>query len=262
MTTMTNDGLVALARQLGVQTLPLVLSVGPGQDSYHELSRAQERARNELIAGKVLDASGDVDPEVAGALHVLAQPDREIALRAATASGLVRLCIARRGESHVVAIRRGDDLDVHSIWVDGSGDSLARPILDALGTCASAQVAPFSALSARLSESLDEAMTSGGFSNALYRLGAPEIDATAYGLALASCHAHAEVVAYAYTDGATERSPGAVVVYDTARGRIVAAPAMASDQQLWATLTPGTDHRIAQAISSLIEALPGGRWLP
>ncbi|MEC3913288.1 ESX secretion-associated protein EspG [Nocardia sp. CDC160] len=262
MTTLTNDGVIALAGHLGVQTLPLVLSIGPRQETYSEWEQAQEQARADLRARRIVDPHGDVETDTATALFALAQPDRELAMRMHTATGRVRVCVVRRGEDHAVAIRRGDLLDIHPLWSDGSGASLARPLLDALGPCAPADLAPFSAESDELAERLDAAMTSEDYASTVYNLGVPDADATAYGLALADTHAYAEIVAYAYADGVTDRSPGAVAVYDTARGRIVAAPGVAPDQQLWSTLTPGSDHRIAQSISALIDSLPGGRWLP
>ncbi|MVU78945.1 ESX secretion-associated protein EspG [Nocardia sp. ET3-3] len=261
MTTLTNDGVIALAGHLGVQTLPLVLSIGPQQDSYSEWEQAQELARSDLRARRIVDAHGDVDTDTAAAFFTLAQPDRELAMRVHTADGPLRVCVARRGEDHVVATRRGDALDIHSLWSDGSGASLARPLLDALGPCPAADLTAFSAESADLAERLDAATTSADYANTVYNLGVPDTDATAYGLALSTIHAYAEIVAYAYADGLTDRSPGAVAVYDTARGRIVAAPGVAPDQTLWSTLTPGSDHRIAQSISALIDSLPGGRWL-
>ncbi|MFF0635513.1 ESX secretion-associated protein EspG [Nocardia sp. NPDC004151] len=261
MTTLTNDGLIALAGHLGVQTLPLVLSVGPRQETYQDWQAAQEQARADLRARRIVDAHGDVDTETATTLFTLAQPDRELAMRVHTADGQLRVCVARRADSHAVAIRRGDTLDLHPLWSDGSGDSLARPLLDALGPCPPADLAAFSAESADLAERLDTATTSEDYASTVYTLGVPDTDATAYGLALSATHSYAEIVAYAYADGVTDRSPGAVAVYDTARGRIVAAPGVAPDQQLWSTLTPGSDHRIAQSISALIDSLPGGRWL-
>ncbi|MFF2552650.1 ESX secretion-associated protein EspG [Nocardia sp. NPDC058058] len=261
MTTLTNDSVMALASHLGVQTLPLVLSIGPQQDSHTEWANGQERARAELRSGRIVDNRGDVETGIATALFALAQPDSELAARIYTPDGQIRVCLAQRADETVLAIRRGDTLDIRSTWTDGTGDSLARPILDALGAFPPADVASFSALSTDLSERFDTATTSEQFASAVYSLGVADTDATVYGLALASCHAYAEVVAYAYADGVTDRSPGAVVVYDTARGRIVAAPGIAPDQQVWSTLTPGTDHRVAQAISALIDSLPGGRWL-
>ncbi|WP_433205020.1 ESX secretion-associated protein EspG [Nocardia sp. CA-107356] len=261
MTTLTNDGLLALVHQLGVQTLPLVLSVGPRQVSYREWTAAQERALDELTADQVLDRYGDVDPELRSALWALALPERELVARIFTEAGQVRVCLVRRGGGHVLAVRRGDTFDIRPIWADGSGDSLTRPVLNVLGSCPPAEVTSFSAVAIELGERLDSATTSAEYADAVHSVGVAERDATAYGLAFASCRAYAEVVAYAHANGVTDRSPGAVVVYDTARGRIVAAPGVAVDQQIWSTLTPGTDHRITQAISGLIELLPGGRWL-
>ncbi|NNH71891.1 ESX secretion-associated protein EspG [Nocardia uniformis] len=262
MITLTNDGVIALASRLDIQTLPLVLSIAPQQDSYREWAAAQERAVAELTDTRVLDHHGEVNAETADALHILAQPDIELAVRAFSDDSRLRVCLARRGHGHAVAVRRGDRIDIRSVWSDGSGTALARPILEALGPCPPAEVASFSALATELSERLDAATKSEDYTDAVYGLGVNDRDATSYGLALASCHTYAEVVAYSHMDGLTDRSPGGVVVYDTARGRIVAASGLASDQQVWSTLTPGTDHRIAQAISALIESLPGGRWLP
>ncbi|MGY4102262.1 ESX secretion-associated protein EspG [Nocardia sp. R16R-3T] len=267
MTTMTNDGLLAVAQRLGVQTLPIVLSVGPQQDSYDAWVEAQQRAVTELVGTGVLDAEGEVESELADAMFTLAQPDRELVARIyATAPGataaVTRICLARRGEQHALAVRTGDTFDVRTVWADGSGDALVRPLLAALGSGKPAEVVNFSALSTELGERLAAAQTSEDYADAVYALGVAGRDATAYGLAFASCHAFAEIVAYAHLDGTTTRPPGAVAVYDTGRGRIVAAPGIAADQQVWSTVTPGTDHRIAQAISALIESLPGGRWLP
>jgi hypothetical protein len=279
MTTMTNDGLLAVAERLCVQTLPLVLSVGPQQDSFDEWAAAQQRAVAELVGAGVLDAEGDVEPDLADAMFTLAQPERELVARiystAPDATPVVtRICLARRGEHHAVAVRTGDTFDVRTVWADGSGEALVRPLLDVLGPATPAEVVNFSALSTELSERLTAgdclqvarnntaAQTSADYADAVYALGVADRDATAYGLAFAACHTFAEIVAYAHLDGTTTRPPGAVAVYDTGRGRIVAAPGIAADQQVWSTVTPGTDHRIAQAISALIESLPGGRWLP
>ncbi|MEV0293228.1 ESX secretion-associated protein EspG [Nocardia sp. NPDC050710] len=270
MTVMTNDGLLAVADRLGVQTLPLVLAVGPQQDSMATWKAAQQQAVAELRGAGVLDPDGEVTSELADALFTLAQPDRELVARIyGGAPAPIRICLARRGEQHALAVRTGDSFDITRVWSDGSGAALVRPVLAALGGCAPAarggcapaDVVNFSAPATDLSERLQSAETSADYADAIYALGVLDRDATAYGLAFASCHAYAEIVAYAHDDGVTTRPPGAVVVYDTGRGRIVVAPGIAPDQQVWSTVTPGTEHRIAQAISGLIEALPGGRWL-
>lgn len=261
MTALTTDALLALADRLGVQTLPTVLAVWPQWETFDELSQARDRALIMLKSDGLLDTYGEVAAELSDALTALANPERELVVRVYGASDPIRISLVRRGEQHALAVRRGDDFDITSIWTDGSGAALARPILDALGHRDAAQVASFSAPATEVAERLDGATESSDYADAVYALGVQAHDATAYGLAFGSCHSFAEIVAYAHDAGITTRSPGAVVVYDTAYGRIAAAPGSAPDQQVWSTVTPGTDHRIAQAISGLVESLPGGRWL-
>ncbi|MFF0491330.1 ESX secretion-associated protein EspG [Nocardia sp. NPDC003482] len=268
MATLTNDELFAVAQRLGVQTLPLVLAVAPAHESFDDWTAAQERAVTTLTDTGVFDSYGEVESDLALALHALTQPERELVARiflAGNDSGeparVVRVCVVRRGEQHAFAVRTGDSFAIEPVWADGSGAALARPILTALGACAPAEVANFSAPADELSERLDAAATASDYADTFYALGVPDRDATVLGSAFASCHAFAEIVAYAHDDGIATGSSGAVAVYDTDRGRIVAAPGLAPDQRIWSTVTPGTDHRIAQAISALIEMLPGGRWL-
>ncbi|MBY8855213.1 ESX secretion-associated protein EspG [Nocardia sp. CA2R105] len=273
MTTLTNDGLFAVAERLGVQTLPLVLAVAPHHDSYADWQAAQQEAVAGLTDAGVFDSYGEVSSDLAQAFFVLAQPERELVARiyrvppnhagdaSAAPADVVRVCLARRGEDHAIAVRTGDDFELQTFWSDGSGDSLARPLFGALGACAPAQIPDFNVPSEDLSERLSEASTAIEYSDACYALGVPDREATILGLAFESCYAYAEIVAYTHEDGIATRTPGAVAVYDTGRGRIIAIPALAPDQQSWSTVTPGTDHRIAQAISALIQLLPGERWL-
>ncbi|WP_328409275.1 ESX secretion-associated protein EspG [Nocardia sp. NBC_00403] len=259
---MTNDGLLAVSGLLGVQTLPLVLGVGPQQDSAQAWTMAQQQALVGLRASGLVDSYDEVDPDLAVALHVLSQPERELVARIHTVDRPRRVCLARRGSQHAVATRIGDDFDVRTTWADEDGAALARPVLDALGTCPPAAIASFSAPSDELRERLDGAISSSDYAQVLYSVGVEERDAIEFGLTMSSCFAHTEIVANAYADGAATRSAGAVAVYDTSRGRIAASPGASPDLRIWSTFTPGSDHRIAQAISALIELLPGGRWMP
>ncbi|MEV6135814.1 ESX secretion-associated protein EspG [Nocardia sp. NPDC051990] len=262
MTTVTNDGLLAVSDLLGVQTLPLVLGVGPQQDSVEAWNAAREDALADLRGAGLVDKYDDVAPELADALRILAKPERELAARVYTESGVRQVCLARRGSEHALASRTGDAFEVRTTWADDDATALARPVLDALGLCPPAAIPSVSAPVDELRERLDAATGSSDYTQILYGLGVDTRDAIEFGLAMSSCHAHAEIVAYAYDDGTTTRTSGAVAVYDTSRGRIVASPGAAPDLRVWSTFTPGTDHRIAQAISALIESLPGGRWMP
>lgn len=262
MPTMTNDGLLAVSGLLGVQALPLVLGVGPQQDSAEAWQAAQHAAVTDLRAAGLIDDYDEVDTELATALRVLAQPDRELVARVYTEKGQIRVCLARSGAEHALAVRTGDVYDIRTTWADDSGAALARPVLDALGECAPASVPSFSALADDLRERLDKAETSADFAQALYALGVDHQDAIEFGLAMSTCYAHAEIVAYAHTEGMSIQSSGAAAVYDTSRGRIVAGPGVAPDLRVWSTFTPGSDHRIAQVVSAVVDSLPGGRWMP
>ncbi|WP_328395526.1 ESX secretion-associated protein EspG [Nocardia sp. NBC_00416] len=261
MTTLTNDGLLAVTGLLGVQTLPLVLGAGPQQDSAAAWAAAQREALAGLRSSGLVDSYDEVDTDLAAALHVLSQPDRELVARVHTEAGVRRACLARRAERHAVATRAGDVFEVRTTWADATGTALARPLLDVLGACPPAATASFSAPVAALRERLDGATDSSEYTQALYDLGVEERTAIEFGLALSTCTAYSEIVAYAHGEGVTHRSAGAVVVYDTARGRLVASPGTAPDHQVWSTFTPGSDHRIAQAVSALVHSLPVGGWM-
>ncbi|MET7768674.1 ESX secretion-associated protein EspG [Nocardia sp. NPDC005366] len=262
MTTLTNDALLAVAERLGVQTMPLVLAAGPRQDSFQAWQAARDQAVTELTADGTFDSYGDVEPGLAEAMYTLTQPEAELSGRSYGADGTRRICLARRGARHATAVRTGDAFDIATTDIDGSDRELARLLLAALPACPPAEVAAASVVADDLARRLDAAETTTDYVDAMYALGIDAHDATVLGAAFGACHGYTEIVATVHHDGLTSRAPGAVAVYDTARGRIVVAPTTAPDGQVWSTITPGTDHRLTQAVGALLEGLPGGRWLP
>ncbi|GGK98682.1 ESX secretion-associated protein EspG [Nocardia jinanensis] len=260
MRSITNDALLAVAEHLGVQTLPPVLAVGPRQDRYEEFRAARDHATAGLHADGIINRHGEVDTELADALLILAQPECELVARSYTADITTRVCVARRATHHAVAVRIGEEYHIGTIWCDGSPAALTAPLLAALGACDPADAPGFSAPTGELAIKLDNADHTDGYTNALYALGSNEREARILGSAFGSCRGFTEIVTCTHTDGVTTRAPGAVAIYDTARGRIVAAPLVSLDQQIWTTLTTGTDHRITQAVAALLEGLPGGGW--
>ncbi|NUS45404.1 MAG: ESX secretion-associated protein EspG [Mycobacteriaceae bacterium] len=262
MTAITGDSLLAVAGILGVQTFPAALAVAPKYDHIDAWRIAHDETMSELSAGGILDQYGDVADELAAALRILARPDRQLAVRIYAPDGVRRVCLARRGLDHALAVRTGDDFDVRLVWGGDDHAALARPILAALGAAEAADVPVFGAESAELRERLDEARGTAEFSDLAFHFGAAERDAVAFGMAMASCHTRAEITAYHHDNAVAVRAPAAVAVYDTARGRVVAGPTRTADHRTWSTFAPGTDHRLTQGISALIGALPGERWMP
>ncbi|NKY58342.1 ESX secretion-associated protein EspG [Nocardia flavorosea] len=261
MVTLTVDAIAVLSELLGIQTLPLVLDVGPRHDSVASWRAAQQQTTAALRASELIDSFGDVAPGLAAALHILALPDREIAARQYTASGIQRVCVARRGDQHAYAARAGDTFEIATFWSGSDIADLVRPLLHALGSRPPARVSSFSLPTEDLEDHLDRAGGgSGDYTQALRRSGLDERTAVEFGVALARCLARAEIVGYAYADGVTYRAPGAVVVHDSAQGRIVAGPSLSSDGRMWSTFTAGSDHRIVHSIAAMIELLPGHGW--
>ncbi|WP_216911440.1 ESX secretion-associated protein EspG [Nocardia noduli] len=262
MATLTDEAVLAVCDLLGIQTMPLVLGIGPRQDSIEAFLAAREAAMADLRARGLVDAYDDVDAELTAALRILANPERELAARIVTADGPRRVCLARRGAAHAFAVRDGDEIDITTTWADDGGAALAQPFLAVLGVCAAADVPSFSGPADEFADRLNAAAASSDYTAVPYSVGVVDHNAIEFGMAMAECHAHAEIVAYAHEEGRTTRSSGSVAVYDTVRGRIAASPNAAPDLRVWTTFTPGSDHRVAQAISALVATLPGGRWMP
>ncbi|MFI5779336.1 ESX secretion-associated protein EspG [Nocardia sp. NPDC051570] len=261
MTTLTTDAVLAVADALGVQTLPAVLALRPRHIEYTGLAAARAAAWPDLRDRGVFDHDGNVlDDDLATALFALARPDRQLVLRIRRGGTLHRVCLARRGLDHALAVRVGEELRVHTVWGDEDPEVLARPLLAALGSCPPADIPAFTAPTAELRQRFDHPETS--HASAAYQLGMPEADAITLGSALRQWHSLAELVCYSHREGRAVRSPATAAVYDTAVGRIIGGGSIAPDGQAWTTLAPGSDRRLAHAIAAQIESLPEGRWMP
>ncbi|MGV9973788.1 ESX secretion-associated protein EspG [Nocardia beijingensis] len=261
MTILTAAATLTVAGALGVQTLPPVLALRPQHIDHAGFLAARTATLAELHADGVLDHDGNVlDDELAAALFVLAKPERQLVLRIRRDGAVRRVCLARRGFDHAVAVRTDDEVDVRTVWGDEDPVALARPLLAALGKCPPADVPVLTAPTAELRRRLDDSGITQA--SAVYRTGMSESDAITLGMALRQCSAIAELVCYGYRDGSARRARAAAAVYDTAEGRIIAGGRGATDGQDWTTLAPGSDRRFAHVIVALIESLPEGRWMP
>jgi hypothetical protein len=261
MTTLTSDGMLTVAASLGVQTLPTVLALRPRHTDHEELAATRAATATTLRERRVLDAAGDLlDDELTTALFTLARPDRQLVMRIRRDGTLIRLCLARRGLEHALAVRTGDTLDVRTVWGDEDPATLARPLLATLGPCPPADLLPFSAPTAELQERFDA--TDSNYADAAYRLGMAESDAVTLGLALRGCQSVAELVCYSQGEARPIRAGASAAIYDTPAGRVIGSGSVAADGRAWTTLAPGGDRRLAQAITALVEALPEGRWMP
>jgi hypothetical protein len=262
MIKVTDDLLLAAAGILGLSNLPVVLAVSYRHDTAEALKAAQSAAATQLAATGLVDEYGDVADDLAQTLTTLTRPDRQLAARIVGEHGVRRVCLVRSGVTHALAIRDSDRFEVSTVSADATPAVLARLLRRALPAFAPADIAAFSAPAGVLRDRLDAATCSADFTDLAYGLGVGERDATEFGMAMSRCRSRAEIVAYSHEDGIAIRSSSAAAVYDTDRGRIIAGPSLTAAGEPWSTFAPGSDHRLAQAISGVVGSLPGGRWMP
>ncbi|GAA3697184.1 ESX secretion-associated protein EspG [Gordonia hankookensis] len=263
--TLDVDVLRRLGERAGVQTWPVVLDLWAAHSDFDDHAAATVGADQTIGELGLLDG-GEPTGWLAAALRVLSAPERQLEIRTMPASpgptgGIQRICLARNGHDHVLARREGSRIEIGRPAVTQAtelGAIVAREFGEAVG----ADIAGFSAPADELATRLAHCRNSNDTADALHALGAPSSDAIAMASALMSCHARSEIVAVSWTGGACAQSSGALAVFDTDRGRIVASPSKSPDGRVWTTLSPGSGHRIGQAIGLLIETLPEGRWMP
>ncbi|WP_131806721.1 ESX secretion-associated protein EspG, partial [Mycobacteroides abscessus] len=118
-----------------------------------------------------------------------------------------------------------------------------------------AQITPVGAPQQEMRERLTGTHDSAELADRVRALGADPQTAMLLGSALGSRAAFAEIVYYALSaeDDRITRAPAAIGVFYTKRGRIVGAPSISPNGQIWSTLKPGSDHTIGQAVRQLVE---------
>ena len=279
--------LAGLRAELGVQTWPAVLDEsGLARTAPAGVDHGADALPDWLVEGlRVLghplchieirtvdDASGCVRRTC-----IAARPRRVVEAtivgEGIVAEGIVAAGIGEQGEGGAVIGFR--DLGAPAVFLRDGPALLAAVVRGAFGD---ADVPRFGSITAPRDHVLDILRQTTGLGAAavretvadgLRRLDVDTSDARV-AAAFATASRRSEVVAYAAEGVVTEgmvtegvvpyRSPGAIGVFETTGGRIVASAAAAADGRMWTTLSPGTGHRIEQAVTLLLEPL--GRLLP
>jgi hypothetical protein len=250
----TMDEFAALAWRVGVADVPTVLDVRSRYPSVTAREAAVERATRNLVSRGVV-ADGVVDPEWVVLLQALARPDREVAVRLVTPDGTARISVVRRGLVGVVARRIGEQISVRTLEHGAGLSSVVSAVLAELPRSRAAEVTSVGAPTPEMAERLGGTGDPRELADRIRGLGVEPRAAMTWGAALGSREAFAEIVSYtlAAEDGRMRRAPGAVAVFYTKRGRLVAVPSRSPAGQLWTTLKSGTDHAVGQAIGQLVE---------
>lgn len=252
--TLTGDQLRVLAACVGEGDAPFALATPHTHRTVHEREDALKQARRDLLARKLI-RRGTAHPDVRDALSALQRPDRELTMRVAVQDRVARLRLARRGPLSVLVRGVDDDVSVRVIGHRVDPSATVAALLAELPLMEPARVQPVAAPTAALAECLSVQHDAVRLSDRIRCLGTAPESATLLGAALASGRGFAEIVYAALIEDQDRivRTPGAVAVYYTGRGRIVATPSASPTGEPWVTLKPGSDHAIARAVEALIE---------
>jgi hypothetical protein len=182
-------------------------------------------------------------------------------MRVVTPDGIARVSMVRRGPLGVLARRVGNEFVLRTVGDAAERRAATQALLADLPRTEPARIEPVGAPLQAMTECLDEFDDGVRLADRIRALGAGPRSAMLLGSALASRIAFAEIVyqPLARDQDRISRCPGAVAVFYTKRGRIVAAPSASPTGELWITLKSGSNHMISQAISQLID-LSSERW--
>jgi hypothetical protein len=254
----TDDELRVVGARAAVEDFPTVLGVRPRHATSEALCAASDRATRALVKRGMI-ADGRVDPDLAAVVRALHRPDRELGMRLVTPEGMTRVSAVRHGSLGVLARRVGNQFVVRAHG--GELAAVTQALVRELPRMNAAPIEPVGAPLEAMTDCLDDAGGAPRLGDRIRALGIEARPAMLLGSALSSRMAFAEIVyrPLARDEDRVMRSPAAVAVFYTKRGRIVAAPSASPRGELWSTLKPGSDHAITSAIGQLI-GLSTERW--
>lgn len=247
-------------QRCGVTSWPVVLDLWPDCDDAASAHR-DAMAHDRVIEDADLMEAGGPTLWADTVLGVLAHPERQLEIRRFTPEGVVRICLARRGHDHVLAVRDAAGVDLRVVEVCDVA-ALAGIVRRLCGPPDAMEFAEVNVLTSELNEAMAVSDDASSISAALHFWGGRSSDVTRIADALITCHTRWEIVATAHVDGAVTQAGGALGIVDSRHGRILFGPSKSPDGRWWTTITPGSGHRIGQAVKRLTETLPHGGWFP
>lgn len=248
----TIDGMLVIADRLNVMDFPPSMGIRLNIPQPDLRQTVWDQVARDLTAQGVLNLYGEPHPEVAAMVDTLSRSDRVLEgrwWRRDVGGKMVRFVVCRKGERHVVAARDDDMLVLQRV---APQIGLANMVTTVLGSAPAAEVEPLTGVAADLAN----CRTPG--------------ELQAYGLALPSARAYAEIISEpaGWVElTVTERHPGgtqttadvAAGVLDSRHGRIVSIPRRVSGE-LYGSFLSGTQENLQRALDGLIEFLPSKTW--
>jgi hypothetical protein len=221
---LTIDGVLVAADRLGLADFPPVLGIRLNIPYPDLRKKVWDQVDRDLTAQGVLNAFAQPHPAVADMLQTLSRSDRTLEgrwWRRNLDGDLTRFAISRRGDRHVIAVRRGDLV-------------VLQRVAATLAQCRTPdQLGQF-----------DISLNSTRVYSAL-------VDQPA---------GWAEIVATERHPGGTvSRTEAAAGVLDGVQGRIVSIPRRVNGE-LFGSFLPGSDENLQRAVDGLMEFLPSQCW--
>lgn len=262
------DSALFVKRLMGIDSLPPVLGLLNNVYYPHDQAVVDDITVPLLIDNGLVDINGAVDPTLASWMRVLEMPDIDVTMRAMHDDQMRRAVVARRGSTHVMAMRHDDEVVVQELFSADSTsfhDVVSFPMWAAMRPSAQ-RVAPPAADFDTVTLPIDQVQSLStsaqpGQMVAVLR-GELGVDAqTARILNEVSSYSgqRCEITMHENIGLTTVETKAGVFVADTSFGRVVSAVGK-QGSRLWVTFGPGDYPRFKAAMTDLVQLTPSRDW--
>ncbi|SON61869.1 ESX-1 secretion-associated protein EspG1 [Mycobacterium simulans] len=259
------DGVLFLKRLLGIESLPVVLALLDNVYYAADQAVVDDHTVPVLVDNGLLSPDGTVEPSLHKWLWVLERPEVDVSLRAVEGDRMRRAVVARRGDDHVLALRRNDEVVIQGVWSHGQSvdEVMCAPLWAALRVSRDELAPPpadLESVTLPWAEVQELAMCPPG-QNLRWLRDHGVNHAAAKILNEMSTYSgqRAELVNHQDQGIITFETPAGVGVADTSAGRVVSA-VRRQGSQLYVTFGPGTYARFRAAMTDLVELTPAKNW--
>lgn len=261
------DSTLFIKRLMGIDSISPVLALMENVYYPQDQAAVDDVTVPILIEAGLIDIDGNVDPTLASWMRVLERPDIEVTLRALQEDRMRRAVVARQGNTHVMALRRNDEMAIQAVWstTESLDDVVSTPIWSAMRESEEV-LAPAPAELETVTLPLDQiaelsaSATPGDMIRALRgELGVDIQTAKILNEVSAYTGQRCEIVMRENRGIHTVDTKAGVFVADTSYGRVLSAVGK-QGPRLWVTFGPGTYPRFRAAMSDLVQLTPSRNW--
>lgn len=261
------DSALFIKRLMDIDSLPPVLALMNNVYYPQDQVLVDDETVPLLIEAGLIDIDANVDPTLASWMRVLARPDIEVTLRGMQEDRMRRAVVARQGETHVMALRRNDEVLIQAVWstTQSLDDVVSTPIWSAMRESAEVLAPPaaeFESVTFPLEQvaELSSATTPGDMLRALRgELGVDVQTAKILNEVSSYSGQRCEIVMRENRGIETVDTQAGVFVADTSYGRVLSAVGR-QGSRLWVTFGPGTFARFRAAMADLVQLTPSRNW--